>query len=69
MVLKQGVDAELLGIPGAPMFDKHGKIMDPLAHCMLKYIRLHFVGKEGEEVTKEVVLQKNIWFDGEVLNK
>lgn len=66
MILKQGVDAELLGVPGAPTVDQQGKIVDPLTD--LKY-DIHFVGIQGEEVTTGVVLQKKIWFDGDVLNK
>lgn len=66
VILKQGVDAELLRVSGAPTFDSEGKIVDPLTD--LKY-DIHFVGIQGEEVTTGVVLQKKIWFDGEVLNK
>ena len=60
------MDAELLGVPGAPTVDPQGKIKDPLTD--LKY-NIHFVGIQGQEVTTDVLLQKKIWFDGEVLNK
>lgn len=65
VILKQGVDAELLGVPGSPT-EQEGKIVDPLTEHTYD---LHFVGIQGEEVTTGVVVQKKIWFDGEVLNK
>ncbi|KAJ7356280.1 hypothetical protein OS493_026039 [Desmophyllum pertusum] len=65
VILKQGVDAELLGVPGAPTV-QDGKIVDPLTDS--KY-DINFVGIQGEEITTGVVVQKKIWFDGEVLNK
>lgn len=65
MILKQGVDAELIGVRGAPTFETE-KIVDPLTDT--KY-NIDFVGIQGEEITTAVVIQKKIWFDGEVLNK
>jgi len=65
VILKQGVDAELLGVPGSPT-EQEGKIVDPLTK---QNYDLHFVGIQGEEVTTGVVVHKKIWFDGEVLNK
>jgi len=65
VILKQGVDAELLGVPGSPT-EQGGKIVDPLTEHNYD---LHFVGIQGEEVTTGVVVQKKIWFDGEMLNK
>ena len=65
MILKQGVDAELLGVPGTPT-KQEGKIVDPLTQQNYK---LHFVGIQGEEVKTDVLVQKKIWFDGEILNK
>ena len=65
VILKQGVDAEMVGVPGSPT-EQEGKIVDPLTKPNYD---LHFVGIQGEEVTTGVVVQKKIWFDGEVLNK
>ena len=65
VILKQGVDAELLGVPGKPT-KQEGKIVDPLTDP--KY-DINFVGIQGKEVITPVVVQKKIWFDGEVLNK
>lgn len=65
MILKHGVDAELLGVPGSPTKEE-GRIVDPLKKS--EYY-MNFVGIQGEEVTIPVAVQKKIWFDGEVLNK
>ena len=64
VILKQGVDAELLGVPGSPT-EQGEKIVDPLTEHNYD---LRFVGIQGEEVTTGVVVQKKIWFDGELLN-
>lgn len=64
-ILKQGVDAELLGVPGAPT-EHEGKIVDPLANPQYD---INFVGIQGQEVTTAVLIKRKIWFDGEVLNK
>lgn len=64
-ILKHGVDAELLGVPGSPT-EEGGKIVDPLKNSEYK---LNFVGIKGEEFTVPVVVKRKIWFDGEMLNK
>ena len=64
-ILKQGVDAELLGVPGAPTVHE-GKIVDPLADPQYN---INFVGILGQEVTTAVLIKRKLWFDGEVLNK
>ena len=64
VILKQGVDAELLGVPGSPTVENE-KIVDPLK---LGQHSLNFVGIQGEEVTTAVEVKRKIWFDGEVLN-
>lgn len=67
VILKQGVDAELPVVPGSPTTDpKTGKIKDPLEET--KY-DIEFVGIQGQEIKTTVMIQKKIWFDGEVLNK
>lgn len=67
VVLKQGVDAELPRVPGSPTFDPQTKkIKDPLADT--KY-DVEFVGIQGQEIKTTVMIQKKIWFDGDVLNK
>ena len=43
VILKQGVDAELLGVPGAPTV-QDGKIVDPLTDPKYK---INFVGIQG----------------------
>lgn len=59
------MDAEFLGVPGSPT--KEGvKIVDPLKDSEYN---MHFVGIQGEEVTIPVVVNRKIWFDGEVLNR
>ena len=65
VILKQGVDAELLGVPGSPT-EQGGKIVDPLKESQYD---INFVGIQGAEVTIPVVIKRKIWFDGEVLNK
>lgn len=65
VILKQGVDAQLLGVPGSPT-EKEGKIVDPLTNSQYN---MNFVGILGEEITTAVTVKKKIWFDGEVLNK
>ena len=65
VILKQGVDAELLGVPGSPN-EQGGKIVDPLKDSQYD---ISFVGIQGAEVTIPVVIKRKIWFDGEVLNK
>ena len=68
MILKQGVNAELLDVPGLPKFDPDGKIVDPLQNPTKQY-EINFIGIDGKEVKKPVVIERKIWFDGEVLNK
>ena len=68
MILKQGVNAELLDVPGLPKFDPDGKIVDPLQNSTKQY-EINFIGIDGKEVKTPVVIERKIWFDGEVLNK
>lgn len=67
VILKHGVDAELPSVSGSPTFDpKTHKIRDPLVDT--KY-NIEFVGIQGKEIKTTVMIQKKLWFDGEVLNK
>ena len=68
MILKQGVNAELLDVPGSPQFGPGGKIVDPLQNPTNHY-EINFIGIDGKEVKMPVVIKQKIWFDGEVLNK
>ena len=69
MILKQGVNAELLDVRGSPKFDPDGKrIVDPLQNSTKQY-EINFIGIDGKEVKTPVVIERKIWFDGEVLNK
>lgn len=68
MILKQGVNAELLDVPGSPQFGPDGKIVDPLQNPTSQY-EINFIGIDGKEVKMPVVIKQKIWFDGEVLNK
>ena len=68
MILKQGVNAELLDVPESPQFGPGGKIVDPLQNPTNHY-EINFIGIDGKEVEMPVVIKQKIWFDGEVLNK
>ena len=61
MILKQGVNAELLDVPGSPQFGPDGKIVDPLQNPTSQY-EINFIGIDGKEVKVPVVIKQKIWF-------
>ena len=63
MILKQGVNAELLDVPGSPQFGPDGKIVDPLQNPTSQ-CEINFIGIDGKEVKMPVVIsfEQSPWY-------